>query len=237
MKPFNQPVFVTGAERSGSSLIARILELSGIFTGRTTNMFENIKLLNLSRTYLQYPPITGYHTPPRDHFFPKTDQLNIPLDWKNKVDHILREEGYRNNQWMFKCSLIAPMWPIWNYAYPNARWLIVRRRTGDVIESCVKTTYMTLCKDQLNLDKINVTTEREGWKWWVHQYEEKFVEMIEAGVNCKIIWPERMVSGDYQQIYETLEWLGFNWSTKIVEVIDPMLIKSRRKYNGTSYGG
>ena len=56
--------------------------------------------------------------------------------------------------------------------------------------------------------------------------------MIEAGVNCRIIWPERMVSGDYQQIYETLEWLGLQWSTKIVEIIDPMLIKSRRKENG-----
>jgi hypothetical protein len=121
------------------------------------------------------------------------------------------------------------MWPIWNYAYPNAKWLIVRRRTGDVIESCVKTAYMLTFKSQENLDAVGAKDEREGWKWWVHQYENKFREMIEAGVNCKIIWPERMVTGDYQQVYEMLDWLGMEWNSNIVATIDPMLIKSRRK--------
>ena len=51
--------------------------------------------------------------------------------------------------------------------------------------------------------------------------------MIEAGLNCRIIWPERMVTGDYQQIYETIEWLGLRWNNAIPSIIDPLLNKSR----------
>ena len=221
----NQPVFITGIERSGSSLIAKILDISGIFRGGTTKMFENEEMQHLTRKYITQSLVDG-------ELFLDSKQLAIPVIWKEKIDFILKDEGYKDGLWMFKSTQITQMWPVWHYAYPNARWLIVRRRTGDVIQSCMKTGYMKLFKDEQNLKKINAPNEWEGWRWWVHQYEKKFVEMIEAGVNCRIIWPERMVSGDYQQIYETLEWLGLQWSTKIVEIIDPMLIKSRRKENG-----
>jgi hypothetical protein len=221
MMQLNQPVFVTGVERSGSTLVARILTLSGIFTGKVTTMLENAELKELCSKFIAFNSTGG--------LFPHTQDLKIPVSWKSTVDKILQEEGYETGKWMFKCSLLTQMWPIWNYAYPNAKWLIVRRRTGDVIESCVKTAYMVTFKAQENLDTVGVIDEREGWKWWVHQYENKFREMIETGVNCKIIWPERMVVGDYQQIYEMLDWLGMQWNSKIVETIDPMLVKSRRK--------
>jgi hypothetical protein len=218
----NQPIFITGADRSGSSLIAKIFQICGVFTGVTTNMLENIEMKELCRKYIEESKRNG-------EFMLKTPQIRIPVDWRLQVDNVLGCESCTKKTWMFKSSQLAQMWPVWHYAYPNARWIIVRRRTGDIIQSCMKTGYMRLFKEKANLDAICAKDEEEGWKWWVHQYEKKFVEMIEAGVNCKIVWPERMVTGDYQQIYETLEWLGLQWSTKIVETIDPMLIKSRRK--------
>ena len=53
--------------------------------------------------------------------------------------------------------------------------------------------------------------------------------MIEAGLNCKVVWPERMVSGDYQQIHETLEWLGLKWNKEVINWIDPLLWYNRKK--------
>lgn len=161
--------------------------------------------------------------------FPDVSQMDIPVKWKHKVDAILKAEEYQTGPWMFKSSRLAQTWPIWNYHYPNARWIIVRRKTPDVIHSCLKTGYMKAFKNPANLSAVGAKTEEEGWLWWVHQYEKQFVAMIEAGVDCKQVWPERMVRGDYQQIYQTLEWLGLEWNSKIVETIDPMLIKSRRK--------
>jgi hypothetical protein len=224
----SRQIFITGAERSGSTLIARIVQLCGAFTGVTTNMLENIELREISRRYIQ----DNLHN---EELIPDTMSLQIPVGWSNRVQELWGCESCHKKTWMFKSAYLAQMWPVWHYAFPNAYWIIVRRRTGDITQSCMKTGYMTLFKEQANREKICAENEEEAWKWWVHQYEKKFVEMIEAGVNCRIVWPERMVTGDYQQIYEMLEWLGLQWTPKIVETIDPMLIKSRRKENGADY--
>jgi hypothetical protein len=63
----------------------------------------------------------------------------------------------------------------------------------------------------------------EGWLEWVHEYEKRFVEMIQAGVNCKIIWPERMINGNLQQLYEVIEWLGLTWKKEALNHINPLL--------------
>jgi hypothetical protein len=216
----NRPIFITAVERSGSTMIARIFDICGVHVGNVSTMYENIGFKLLMDDF-----IGNNH----EGLFPDIKLQSIPAWWKDEVLEILRNEGYADGAWLCKSPKMAQMWTTWHYAFPNARWIIVRRRTGDIIESCVKTGYMMLFKNPANLKKVGVSTEQEGWKWWVHQYEKRFVEMIEAGVNCRIVWPERMVTGDYQQIYETLEWLGLKWNSKIVETIDPMLIKSRRK--------
>lgn len=217
----NQPIFVTGVERSGSSLIAKIFDICHAHTGAVSTMYENMGVKLLMDAYL-YENKNG-------ELFPETKSLSIPVDWNEKVMRIMIMSGYKDGPWLCKGSRMAQMWPVWHYAFPNARWIIVRRKTPDIVQSCVKTGYMKVFKTSTNLVRARVQTEEEGWLWWIHQYEKKFVEMIEAGVNCKQVWPERMVHGDYQQIYEALEWLGLKWNSKIVETIDPMLIKSRRK--------
>jgi len=189
-------------------------------------MCENIKLGFLIR----HSGVQTYSSCP----VPETKDLIFPEKWEDKVRDSLKEEGYKDGPWMFKSSLITTTWPMWHKAFPNAKWIIVRRKTPDIIHSCMKTGYMTMFKNKNNLDKIGKATTEEGWQWLIHEYEKKFVEMIQAGVNCKQVWPERMVTGDYQQVYEVLEWVGLPWNDKIVETIDPLLNKSRRKENGKS---
>jgi len=217
----NQPIFVTGAERSGSTLLAKIFDICHVHIGTVSTMYEHLGFRLLMDSYLD--------TNKNGSLFPETKSLKIPVDWNELVLSILKSEGYKDGPWLCKGSHVTQMWPIWHYAFPNARWIIVRRKTPDIIQSCIKTGYMKTFKDPVNWEKVVVNSEEEGWKWWIHQYEKRFVEMIETGVNCKQVWPERMVHGDYQQVYETLEWLGLKWNSKIVETIDPMLIKSRRK--------
>ncbi len=38
-----------------------------------------------------------------------------------------------------------------------------------------------------------------------------------------------MVQGDYQQMYETLDWLGLPWNKEVIDWIDPLLWVSRQK--------
>lgn len=76
---------------------------------------------------------------------------------------------------------------------------------------------------------VGANNEREGWLWWVHQHEFRFIEMLQAGLNCKIIWPERMINGNYEQIHEMLEWLGLEWGPEVTEFIEPKLWKPRQQ--------
>jgi hypothetical protein len=224
----NSPILITGVQRSGASIIARIIAMSGVYSGRTSEMLENDFIKDLISNYYESIKVDKKGQFP----LPNTKELLIPANWKKEVSSRLQLEMIKKEneiQWMFKSSTNCQIWPIWNYAFPNAKWIIVRRRTGDIISSCMKTAYMIAFKDKLNQKIIGVNNEQEGWKWWVRQHEKLFVEMIETGLNCKIVWPERMVNGDYTQIFEMLEWLGLKWDDSIIKTIDPLLWNSKQK--------
>lgn len=211
---FKTPVFITGIERSGSSIIAKIVGLCGAFTGDVSVMQENIQIKKHVTDYYKSikMDIRGQYP------LPDTNEMLIPSNWKDNIYELIHNEQYTFDQlWMYKESRICQIWPIWNYAFPNAKWIIVRRRTGDIIDSCLKTGYMTAYKN------------KEGWLDWVHYHEKLFVEMIETGLNCKVVWPERMVDGDYEQMQETIDWLGLEWNDKVAELIEPMLNNSKQK--------
>lgn len=229
MKEYS-PILVTGAARSGSGMIAGTFVKCGAFGGVMTNkrgMYENDRIRDeIVKPYLRGNGVDALGQWP----LPNTDNLQIPRQWKAEVEGILETQGYAGDKpWIYKDARITLTWPIWHYAFPNAKWVLVRRRTGDIIESCTKTAYMSAFKIDGVRKAVGVETEEEGWRWWVHENEKRFIEMIEAGVNVKVIWPERMVHGDYQQLYDTLDWLGLKWTSDILNFIDPLLWTSRKK--------
>jgi hypothetical protein len=164
--------------------------------------------------------------------YPLPINLTLPLDWKSRVDEIINNEGYHGMEeqvWMYKDSRLCLTWPIWNNAYRNAKWIIVRRKTSDILNSCLKTGYMVRFANLEVQKAIGVNNEKDGWLWMVHEYEKRFVSMIQAGLNCKVIWPERMVEGDYQQIYELCDWLKLPWKEEALDFINPLLWGSNQK--------
>ena len=223
----NSPIFITGIERSGSSIVAKIMHACGAFIGDVTSMQENIEIKKLVEENY-YPKSVNCKYIGQ---YPLPDMSNLPIfmNWKQQVNSIISQQGYTEGLWMYKSSKLCQTWQLWNYAYPNAKWIIVRRRTGDIIHSCLSTAYMAAFKNGSIQKAVGATNEKEGWLWWVHEHEKLFVEMIEAGLNCKVIWPERMVTGDYQQLYETLDWLGLPWKSEILIMVEPLLYKSRQK--------
>ena len=223
----NSPVFVTGVERSGSSLIARIIQMCGAFSGDTTTMCENRSLKALTDAYYKDRGVDVRGQYP----LPNPSEMLIPADWKSRVFVALAREGYDANQqlWMYKSSRIVQIWPIWNYAFPDAKWIVVRRRTGDVIQSCLKTGFMDAYGDCTIQQLVGVETERDGWLWWIHEHEKLFVQMIETGLNVKVIWPERMLQGNFQQIHEMLDWLDLPWNIGILSLLETTLIKTKKQ--------
>lgn len=227
------PILVTGCARSGTSMVAGAIHLCGAFGGNMSGpnknnqkgMFENSEIRNnITKPYLRdlgLDPLGQYP-------LPNINDLMIPIDWRRKVEQVFLKQGYDGKQKIFyKGAKMCLFWPVWHYAFPNAKWIIVRRRTGDIVESCCRVGFMRAFRIKENQKAVGVDDEREGWIWWVNQHLERFREMIDTGLNVKIVWPQRMVLGDYQQLYETIEWLGLKWNSEVLNFVDPKLWKSR----------
>jgi hypothetical protein len=234
IKDMTPPILITGAARSGTSMVAGVINMCGAFggnmSGPTRNnqrgMFENACIRNnIVKPYLREIGVD----PLGQYPLPDVKKLSIPNDLEQRVERVMIDEGYRDGPWMYKGAKMCLLWPMWNYAFPHAKWIIVRRKTSDIVNSCLKTGFMRAFRKEVFQKAVGAKDERGGWIWWVHQHEERFVEMIMTGLNVKVVWPERMVRGDYQQIYETIEWLGLKWNSRVLSFIDPKLWRARRK--------
>lgn len=229
------PILITGCARSGTSMVAGVINMCGAFGGNMSGpnhnnqrgMFENSRIRqSIVKPYLRILGVDAMGQYP----LPNPQCLSIPSDLSQQVENVMLDEGYQQGPWMYKGAKMCLTWPIWHYAFPNAKWIIVRRKTEDIITSCLKTNFMRAFNNKAIQLKVGVNNERAGWEWWVQQHEKRFVEMIEAGLNVKMIWPDHMVTGDYSRLYETLEWIGLEWRVnKILSFIDPKLWHSRNK--------
>jgi hypothetical protein len=230
------PILITGAARSGTSLISGSVHLCGAFGGvmrrpnqnNSKGMFENARIVeSITKPYLRsigMDPLGQYP-------LPKIEGLPIPSDWRKKVEAVMLEEGYKGGPWFYKGAKMCLTWPIWHYAFPKSRWIIVRRRTGDIASSCCNTGFMRAFSNPRVQREVGVNNERDGWIWWVNKHLERFREMQDNGLDIKIIWPERMVDGDFSQIMELIDWLRLKWNDDVYSFVSPKLWNSKlRKY-------
>ena len=223
------PIIITGIPRAGSSMIAGVIDRCGAFGGMMSG-YKGVMENDAVREILEKPYLLSIWADEMGQYpLPEDKHIKIPVIWKDSVEEIFEREGYKEGEWFYKSSRACLIWRVWNDAFPRAKWVIVRRRTGDIIGSCMKTGYMKAFRDEAKRLAVGVTTEEEGWLWWVHEYEKRFVEMITEGLDCKVIYPSRLVYGDYSQLYELLDWLRLKWRIEIFNYIDPLLETSRRK--------
>ncbi len=208
------PIFVTGIERSGSSIVAKIIRYSGAWTGIVNAMEENEAWKVKLQTYFRYEigcdPAGQYPLPSANYTIYNT--------FGNRFENVFENEMYDGHSpWMIKSSKLGLLWKQMHRSYPTAKWVIVRRRTGDVLYSCCKTAFMNAFKIEANCKAVGAANEREGWLWWVKKQEENFTEMVAAGLNCKIVWPDRIANGDWSQIKEMLEWLELPFDEQLLK--------------------
>lgn len=230
------PILITGCARSGTSMVAGAINICGAFGGvmsgpnvnNRRGMFENTRIREeITKPYLRQLGVD----PLGQYPLPDLATLPIPRDWRARVEQVFLDQGYdqaSKQKIFYKGAKMALFWPVWHYAFPRAKWVIVRRKPGDIVSSCLQTGFMKAFRDRAIQQAVGVPGEREGWLWWVKHHVQCFVSMIEEGLNCFQIWPERMVEGDYGQMYQLIDWLGLKWDSKVLEWVDPKLWKVRR---------
>lgn len=211
------PIILTGCARSGTSMVAGVFNICGAFGGKLSGpnrwnqrgMFENAYI----RDHVEKPFLRSIGMDPLGQDpLPDTTNLRCPMDWRGTVEDVMLREGYTGGPWFYKGAKACLIWPVWHMAFPKAKWIIVRRATRDIVNSCMRTAFMHRRKTE------------EEWLAWARHHEDKFVEMYKAGLNVKVVWPNRMVRGDYEQMFETLEWAGLTIKRQeVIDFIEPKL--------------
>ena len=219
-----QPILITGAARSGTSMTSGIIHIGGAFGGEMAGpnihnqkgMFEN----NLIRSSLVKPYLKSIGCDPLGQKpLPNTRQVfdvhpEVAEQWAKKVQAIMLEQGYKDGPWFYKGAKSCLYWYLWHLAYPGAKWVIVRRDADDIAASCMRTSFMRAYRDVV------------GWLRWVGQHETRFRQMATAGLDVREVWPQKWIDGDFSEIKDTISWLGLEWNEKLVNAfVDNKLYK------------
>ncbi len=146
---FNKPIFVLGLPRSGTSMVSGALAICGAWTGSTvpacqlTNpkgFFEHTVIRErVTKKLLQnfgYDPLGVRKLPPR-HFNQSVKNL------AEIIKGVIEADGYMSNRpWLYKDAKLTLIWRIYLQAFPDARWVIVKRDEKSFIDSCLKAHFM-----------------------------------------------------------------------------------------------
>jgi hypothetical protein len=128
------------------------------------------------------------------------------------IQGVMDEQGYTGGPWFYKGAKMAIVWPIWHEAFPDAKWIIVRRHPNDIAASCLRTAFMRAYKTEA------------GWLSWVAEHERRFFEMHAAGLKAREIWSQKIIEGNLDWIKGAVEWAGLKWNEEAVRAfVDPGL--------------
>lgn len=216
------PILITGAARSGTSLTAGIISRCGAFGGETSGpnrynpkgMFENTAI----REKLVKPYLLSLGVDPKGQYpLPDVANLTQPLGWRKFIEDTMVEQGYKTGPWYYKGAKMCLIYPIWVHAFPDAKWVIVRRSKADIVNSCMRTGFMRAYKDEA------------GWGRWVDHHLWCF-DMMKRDLGDRVVefWPSEIFVGDNLEPAETLvKSLGLPFDRRAVSNF-----VERRLYNG-----
>lgn len=217
------PILITGAARSGTSLVAGIVHFCGAWGGHSSNstkwnkkgFFENLQIRELIiKPYLRTLGVD----PLGQYPLPNVDSLAPCPNIAQRVEFIFKTQGYTGQKCFFKGAKLCLVWPVFHADFPDSKWIIVRRDDADIVNSCMQTSFMRKLK-----------TEAE-WQEWVDHHKERFREMHDSEMQVKEVWPKKFLEGDFSEIKEVIEWVGLDWNEKRVhEFINPKLYHRGKK--------
>ncbi len=202
-------IFITGAARSGTSLTTKILQAHGLYLGPRRQVNELYEHLGIRQTILK-PMLEAVGADP-------LGQGPLPNMAKYRPDESLRlrVEPYfvvGPEPWGYKDAKLTLTWPMWHAAFPEAKWIIVRRDTEAIIDSCLRCHFMK------RHGKI-----RGRWHAWVGFHLLQFGAMRNAGLNTIELWPAQFIrSSDYFSGIADFCGLDFD-ADKVTDAINPNL--------------
>lgn len=203
---FDVPVLVTGVPRSGTSLVTGLLGLCGLWLGRTVpggkenihGFFENVIL----REQLQKQILRqGAFDPLGVRSLPPANWRPPIKNFRQAIASALGAQQYDGGRaWGFKDAKLSLTWRIWHEHFPQARWVIVRRPSEEVIASCLRTGFMK----QHSLDPA-------FWQQFVDAYLLRLATLQGVVGWSRDVEATDIVGGRFDSLQRLVDALGLMW--------------------------
>ncbi len=212
-----EPVIVSGMHRSGTSLMASILEAGGVQMGEKLvpaspqnrrGFYEDVDFLELHRKMLRAARLndSGW-----------TVQSPIPVNAElAAVARRLAEQkaaGGDGKLWGWKDPRTLLFMDFWREVFPQARYVFVYRAPWEVVDSLFR-----------RIDSGTLDRPRDALDYWMH-YNRQIVRMIErAPQQCVLASVDRISGEPAQLIRKVNEAFGLALNTQVEERCDAELL-------------
>jgi hypothetical protein len=208
---FDTPVLVTGLPRSGTSMVAGALGRCGLWLGRSVpgdknnffGYFENIILReNVQKEVLRQGNVDPHGVDPLP-----------PSDWRPQVGNLrdivaaaLTAQEYDGRQaWGFKDAKLTLTWRIWDEHFPQARWIVVRRPSDEIVASCLRTGFMR-----------RHSSDPMFWRAFVAAYLERLDVLKEMVGWCRVVDAVDIVNLRFDALERLVGEVGLEWRPNAV---------------------
>jgi hypothetical protein len=205
------PVLIVSPPRSGSSLTSNLVQSLGLFAGNTKagdtwnqkGYYENEAITDILVDYLrkadkenlgkQFQPIG----------------LNMPYpDFGTKVITSVREQGKNPHQrWFYKNTKTPLTWRLWHEHFPKAQWVIVKRNREQLLDSLMRTPFMTAYKT------------RAEWEGFLVAYDVMLSE-IENNTNHFVFHVNSIFDGDMSEVERLASYINRGYMDSARSCID-----------------
>ncbi len=140
-----QPIFITGTGRSGTSLVAGMIASTGVFVGdhppptkhNAKGYFENFQMCEvIDRCFVESGcgdrfGIKGF---PADDYRPAFNLRTALIEARDQA-------GYQGGMWLLKHTKLSGVWRSLADAFPSAFWIICYRPHRHVLASFLRRGY------------------------------------------------------------------------------------------------
>lgn len=192
---FLKPIILLTVPRSGSSMTASIFHAHGVWSGPTKPADHN----NPHGYYESIPFLKHVHRYTKYATFPTVDQYDF--GWKEKVQVILSEYGYKGGPWFMKHS--ARHMGLWNDFQP--KFVCIIRKENSIHQSWKKI-------NRERNTKISIRKDLEAMAY------------IRKNVPHAAVYTDDVVRGDYTSLRNAFDYCGLTFSEEIAKSkIDPSL--------------
>lgn len=204
-------ILITGIPRSRTSLTSAIFDQCGAYFCPQDDMVGP----HPSNVLGFFESQTVRHTMQRPYFkkigFDPLARKNMPTAKDIIIDPTWRKRFFQAvpGCTAHKEAKIMLYWEQWHHAFPEAKWVIVRRNREEILESVSKRT--SFMKGKLPPAK---------WEKWIDHHLARMDEMKEI-VDWRELDTGRLVQGDFKEIRSIIEWSGLTWTDDAKKLVMP----------------